>query len=292
MTSKAQSEALQFGLLAFFVLSVMDASIKGLAEIYSPVLVSFGRFFAASLVSLTIWFFAGRPQITLTHLKSHSVRGALQAISMVLFSISLVNLRLMEAMTIAFLAPLMIPPLAAILLRERLKARQTIGGLLGFMGALTIVAGANAAPLSGHNTWLGVSTAIGAAFTYALSIVMLKSRAEDDGAVVSGVFSSIVPAIVLSPLLLRWGDDVALVHVPHFLALGLMSAVAMGLLTLAYARVDAQNIAPLEYSAAIWAGLIGWIAFGEIPSALAVIGCVIIIVSSVWANKSLTASSG
>jgi S-adenosylmethionine uptake transporter len=254
MKPESRHSAIILGLAAFFVLSVMDALIKGLAETYSPAAVSFGRFGAASLVSLVIWGLAGRPTITLTHIKSHGIRGVLQAISMVLFSISLINLRLMEAMTIAFLAPLLIPILAAVLLKEKLQARQSIGSIIGFVGAITIVAGAHATPIEGGRVWLGVATAVGAAFTYALSIVMLKSRADSDGPVVAGLFSAIVPALVLAPSLVIWGTQ-------------------------------AQDIAPLEYSAAIWAGIIGWLAFSETPNALAIIGCLIIIAGGLWMHS-------
>jgi S-adenosylmethionine uptake transporter len=59
----------------------------------------------------------------------------------------------------------------------------------------------------------------------------------------------------------------------------------MGLLTMAYARTQAQDIAPLEYSAAIWAGIIGWLAFSETPNALAIIGCLIIIAGGLWMHS-------
>ncbi|WP_085339301.1 DMT family transporter [Aquidulcibacter paucihalophilus] len=282
MSTSNPNRAVYLALLAFFLLSLMDALIKHMGSHHSAVTVSFARFASAGVISLGIWVAAGAPRMTIALIQIHSLRGALQAVSMVLFAMSLANLKFLEAMSIAFLAPLLIPLLSAVILKEHLNLIPMVRAFLAFVGACLTAIGAASAPLSGANPTLGAATAIAAAFTYALSIVLLKDRAQIDGPILSGVFSSCIPALFIAPLLFVAGDPIGVVDLPAIVGLGVLSTAAMALLTLAYGMSDTQRIAPLEYSAAVWAGLLGWFVFKEAPNSFALAGCAIILATCLW----------
>ena len=281
-----ERKAVFYGLLAFLLLSVMDALIKVMSAEHSAVTVSFARFASAGILSAVVWFIFGRPKISLALAGVHSLRGALQAVSMVLFALSLANLKFLEAMSIAFLAPLMIPVMSALILKEGLKLQAMAQAVMGFMGACLTGVGAASTPLTNASPALGTITAVSAAVTYALSIVLLKGRALTDGPVVSGVFSSCIPAALIAPFLLIWGDPVDLNDMATSLWLGILSTGAMALLTLAYGLSETQRIAPLEYTAVVWAGLLGLFIFKEVPNAYALAGCAIILGTCLWSVSS------
>jgi S-adenosylmethionine uptake transporter len=66
------------------------------------------------------------------------------------------------------------------------------------------------------------------------------------------------------------------------LAAGLSGAVALQFIARAYARAEAQLLAPFEYTALFWAALFGWAFFGEGVSVRTLAGAAIIIAACLW----------
>ena len=67
-------------------------------------------------------------------------------------------------------------------------------------------------------------------------------------------------------------------HIRSFNSIGMVA------ITWAYTHVEASRAAPLEYTGLVWAALLGWLAFGEIPTvwsigsaALIVLGCLLLL---------------
>jgi S-adenosylmethionine uptake transporter len=72
--------------------------------------------------------------------------------------------------------------------------------------------------------------------------------------------------------------------VPVLLLMGGFATIGMVAITWAYSHVEASRAAPLEYTGLVWAALLGWLAFGEVPTgwsigsaALIVLGCLLLL---------------
>ena len=57
------------------------------------------------------------------------------------------------------------------------------------------------------------------------------------------------------------------------------------LMAVAFARAEAAKLAPLEYTALIWAALIGYVVFDEVPTFATAIGAVLIIGAAAMASR-------
>jgi drug/metabolite transporter (DMT)-like permease len=272
---------------AIALLSAMDGVIKHLVADHSSLIVTLGRYVFGAGFAALIWLHAGRPVLTGEIWRAHALRGAVIAVSASLFFWSLTVLPLAEVVTIAFLAPLLVPFAAWAILGERARVTSVLAGLAGFAGVGVSMIGAPPAE-AGSNHALGVAAVLGAAVTYAVSVTLLRGRAGKDGAAVVGLMATLIPgAFVAGPALLS-GPLPKLDAVPAFLLMGLLAAAGMWLLAKAYAGAEAQRLAPLEFTGLPWAALIGWVFFAEVPRPAVWAGAAIIVaacLAAAWLDR-------
>ncbi|MBU2486601.1 MAG: DMT family transporter, partial [Alphaproteobacteria bacterium] len=67
-----------------------------------------------------------------------------------------------------------------------------------------------------------------------------------------------------------------------FIAIAIFGTAGMTMMTQAFRLAPAVVVAPLDYTAIIWATLLGWIFWTEIPDALTFVGAAVIIASGVF----------
>lgn len=268
--------------IAFFC--GMDALMKQLVGTNPAVMASFWRYVAAVPFIVPLWWREGLPAITRDMLPVNFARALFGSLSAVAFFWSLSVLPLAEAVTIAFIAPLLIPPLAALILKERMQGGNLAAGLLGFAGVLVAVG----VDLSGCSPeqLLGVGATLFAALCYAIVIVLTRMRAARDGpsilSLLNALFASLLIGLAMAASVppeqwLPRGPDWWYVG-----AVGLCGALALQFLARAYAQVEAQVLAPFEYTALGWAALFGWLFFGEPVSLRTWAGAGIIAAACLW----------
>lgn len=273
--------ALVHCVLGVAFLCLMDGVIKDLVATHEALVVTFGRYVFATVFAFAIWVRAGRRRLTREMWRAHSGRGVVIAISATLFFWSLKVLPLAEVITISFIAPLLIPIFAFVLLRERIGARNLIAGLAGFGGVLIASIGAPESA-AGDQRMLGVAAILGAAIAYALSMTLLRSRAGKDGPEAVGLFASLIPGLIIAGPAIATGTLPDANALPAFALMGFFGAAGMYFLARAYARAQAQALAPLEYTALIWAAAIGLVFFGEVPRMQVWVGAGVIIGACLW----------
>jgi S-adenosylmethionine uptake transporter len=268
--------------IAFFC--GMDALMKLLVGTNPTMMATFWRYAAALPFILLLWWREGRPSITREMLPVNFARAVFGSLSAVTFFWSLSVLPLAEAVTIAFVAPLLIPPLASLILKERMQGGNLTAGLIGFAGVLVAVG----LDPSGYpeERLRGVGAALFAALCYALAIVLTRMRAARDGPTILSLLNALFGSLLIGFAMAatvppgQWlpsGMDWWYVG-----AVGLCGAVALQLIARAYARVEAQVLAPFEYTALGWAALLGWAFFDEPVSPRTWVGAAIIAGACMW----------
>lgn len=264
------------------LLCVMDAVIKQLSATNSALAIAFGRYVFGAAAAGAIWNAAGRPAITLEMVRAHTLRGFLIATSAFCFFYALGVLELVEAITIGFLAPLLIPFAAWLVLGEKPRATSVGAGIVGFIGALVAASGAPIEQQSPERL-TGIAAALTAAVTYAFSIALLRQRADRDGAPVVGLMQTLLPMAIVA------GPAVALSPLPPvedlgwFFVMGTLGALGWYVLIKAYARAEAQRLAPIEFTALIWASAFGFLFFDEVPRVQVYAGAALIIAACLFA---------
>jgi S-adenosylmethionine uptake transporter len=272
--------------LAIVAGASMDATIKFLSQTNHVLLVAFGRYLFGALFSLAIYWRAGHPPISTEMWRAHAVRGFVIAVCAVTFFWALSILPLAEAVALSFVYPLIVPFVAALVLKERIRASSIICAVVGFTGVIIAMQGAPSQAESPQHD-LGVAAVLVSAFFFSIAMVLLRERAQKDGAPIVSLMTSFFPSlIVLAPAVfvaVQPGVALTISDWPFFLLMGALAAVFMYLMAQAYARAEAQQLAPIHYTELIWASALGYVIFQETPRVQIYLGAALIVGACLWA---------
>jgi len=258
-------------------LCVNDALAKTLTVAYSPLQIQFLRNTIALPFALLIaWKMGGAAALRSHRPVAHFMRGGLWIGATFLFFTSIKYLGLAEATALIFVAPLFITALSALIFREPVGWRRWLAVAVGFLGVLIAVR-------PGTSAFQTVSLLpVATAFVYAL--LMLSARWVDERESVwtlllymtgtGAVLSLFIVPLVWTPVR---PEDYWL-----FIAVAIFGTAGMTMMTQAFRLAPAVVVAPLDYSAIIWATLLGWLFWNEIPDALTFVGAAVIIASGVF----------
>lgn len=257
-------------LLAILCFTLMDATAKHLTETYHPVQVIWVRFTAN--LALVMLLVGRRFGATLKSRRPlvQAGRGLAQLGSISLFFIALQYIGLAEATAIMDINPVLITLAAAIFLGESIGLRRGLGIAVALVGALIIIR-----PGAGVFQPAALLPLIGA-FTFAAGAILTRLAREDSTAT-SVLWSALLGTVATSVLVPFFWQPIAMGDVWAFVLLGLFGSVAQALLIKAFALAEAAVIAPFGYTGLIWAGLWGWLFWGNLPDRWTVIGALIIV---------------
>lgn len=274
-------------LAGVFLGCVMDAVIKRLGAGYSPIVIAFWRYLFGSIISGAAVFLMRRPLPPLKRVRRHAFRSISVTACTLLFFYCLTVLPIAEATVLIFGAPLLIPPFAQVLLKERFRRQAMLALLIGFAGVLVTVQGEKL-DLADLPRLLGIAAGVGAAVLYALSVVLLRGLAQKDDAIVISFLGNVFPALYLLVPAIFVGIVPQIADLPVFALTGFIGFVFWLLMTQAYGRAPAQSIAVAEYSGLVWAALLGFVFFAEVPRWQVWVGAAIIVIAvmmSAWEQR-------
>jgi S-adenosylmethionine uptake transporter len=266
------------------VLSIMDAVIKGMSAYYPTFQVVFLRFACGTLIATGV-VTALRPgwpsRETVIANMMRSVIGVVTAVS---FFYALGQLPLAETLVLSFLSPMFIALFGLLMLKERVDARIIGAIAIGFGGTLVVVLGQTEGA-DAARSWGGVGAALLSAVTYALSLVLLRQRAQRDKFLHIVFFQNIGPTILVAPFAALAWQPLNLMHLAWFMSMGALGFIGHILMTTAYAKAEAARLAPLEYTALIWAVLIGYGVFSEVPTWATLGGGILIVTAALLTSR-------
>lgn len=258
-------------------LSANDAIAKTLTSGYSPLQILFLRNVIAFPITIVIALVMGGPSALRSHRPvAHLLRGALWVIATMMFFTSFIYLGLAEATALIFVAPFFITLISALFLGEEVGWRRWLAVVAGFLGVLVIIR-------PGGTTFQLISLLpVATALVYAL--LMLSARWVDPRESVwtllvyltgaGALLSALIVPLVSVPI--RLGD------LWLFAGIALFGTAGMTMMTQAFRLAPAVVVAPLDYTALLWATLFGWLIWRESPDAMTFFGAAIIIASGVF----------
>lgn len=266
------------------VLSVMDAVIKGMSAFYPTFQVSLLRFVCGTIVATGVVAALRPGWPSRETVQANVLRSITAVVTAVSFFYALSQLPLAETLVLSFLAPMFIALFGLLMLKERVDPKIIAAIAIGFGGTLVVVLG-QTEDASAARSWLGVGAALLSAVTYALSIVLLRQRAQRDKFLHIVYFQNIGPAILVLPFGIWAWQPLDLMHLAWFMLMGVLGVIGHVLLATAYAKAEAARLAPLEYTALIWAFLIGYGVFNEVPTLATLLGGLLIVAAAMLAAR-------
>ena len=266
------------------VLSIMDAFIKGMSAYYPTLQVALLRFACGSLVVTGVVAVLRPGWPSRETVAANSLRSVIAVVTAVSFFYALGQLPLAETLVLSFLSPMFIALFGMLLLRERVDARIVGAIAIGFAGTLVVVLG-QTEDAGAARSWMGVGAALLSAITYALSLVLLRQRAQRDKFLHIVIFQNFGPFILVAPFGLWVWQPLNYAHLTWFLLMGVLGVIGHMLMATAYAKSEAARLAPLEYTALIWAVLIGYGVFSEIPTWATLGGGILIVAAAMLTSR-------
>jgi drug/metabolite transporter (DMT)-like permease len=226
----------------------------------------------------------------------HFWRGIIGVCAMGLGFTGLGLLPLPEVTAIGFAAPLITVLLAALLLGERLRAFRLTAIGVGFIGVL-IVLWPRLSFGEGYDrlATIGALVVLGSAALRALAQIHIRRlvQTEDTAAI---VFYFSLTATLLSLVTLPFGwvrPDAATAWM--LVGAGLVGGVAQIFLTSSYRFAPAGLLAPFDYAQMIYALVVGYFIFSEVPTAPMLAGVSVIMAAGaviIWRERQLGIERG
>ena len=264
----------------------MAALIKvAMRDVPAGEAVFFRSFF--SIPVIMAWLFANgelRTGLRARNPVAQIWRGILGTVAMGLGFLALGVLPFAEAKAISYVGPVLTVMFSAMFLGEHPGVYRLASVLLGLVGILVVMA-PQLIGLGDQSTSLrvalGIGAALGSATSGALSQVFVRVlvRTEETSTI---VFWFSVTSCALALFTAPFGWVMPSPHVFGLLTMtGVLGGVGQMLLTSAYRYADAAVVAPFGYVSMLFALLIGYFSFGEVPSATMLTGAGLIILAGI-----------
>lgn len=215
----------------------------------------------------------------------HIARGVLSTFMGLLFFWGIGRVPLAQAIALAFIAPLIALYLASLILHETIGGRTIGASLIAFAGVVIIIVGQARADL-GREALIGSLAILVSAVLYALNIILMRRQALVAKPLEIAFFQSVIVTVTLALALPLFGTSLPpSPQWPWLLLASTLAVVSMLLLSWAYARAEASYLAATEYTAFLWAALLGWLLFSEPLSPYTLIGAALIVAGCILAAR-------
>ncbi|NKB33180.1 MAG: EamA family transporter [Pseudomonadales bacterium] len=278
MQSTARTTTLAFtaAIVGIATYAGMDVTMKGLALSLGAYNAMLWRSMLTVLLAAALYFWQRPTWPDSSAIRLHVWRGTVISVMAFLFFWGLKYLPVAEAIGLTFIAPLIALYLAAVILREHISGRSIAASLIGLTGAIIIILGR----LSGEyddETVLGIGAILTSAILYAYNLILQRQQALVAKPFEIAFFHNCTVIFLfgcLSPFL---ATVPAISYVPQIALAAVLGLVSLLMMSWAYARAPANKLIPVEYTAFIWAAILGWLVFGETVSVTTVFGTLLIV---------------
>jgi drug/metabolite transporter (DMT)-like permease len=260
--------------------TLMTMLVKLLGEDYPAALQTFYRQLAGMLVLLPMILRDPRSAFRTTRPGILLFRALAGTTGMILSFYAYQKLPLADANALSFTRTLWVVPLAAFILKERIGPRRISATTIGFLGALLILQPA-ASSEGAYLSWPALA-ALAASLLLAMTVTSMKFMTRDHTTMTLMSWSaSLGLALAIAPALFvwRWPEPVDLLLLT---AMGVLGTITQACYIKGMAEGDATVMAPVDYSRLVFAVILGYLLFGEIPDSLTLLGSGIIIAATLY----------
>lgn len=258
--------------MGMFLFTMNDAIGKWLVTDYAVGQLIAVRSFAALAVLLPIlWkkgllkglFVCERPWL-------HTLRVILVVAEVSCFYWSVRYLPLADVFMFYLASPIFVTVLSVMFLGEKVGVYRWAAVLSGFVGVVLIF------PPSEAALTLPALVALGGSLSMALILILARQLKGAGGFALITYQTLGVAAVGTATLPITWITPTP-VDLALLCLLGLVATAAHFMLNRSVAIAPASVVAPFQYTAIIWAMILGYAVWGDVPSIQAVAGAVLVV---------------
>jgi drug/metabolite transporter (DMT)-like permease len=258
-------------LLAFLTFTFVDVTAKYLTGSLHPVQVVWARYFSQTVFISILLAPQLRSLARTAHPGLQLLRSGLLFSATLFFFASLSRMELAEAVALMQTAPLIITALAALVLGEVVGIRRWSGVCIGLIGALIILR-------PGLGVFQPASLLpLGAAACMASYQVATRMLSGADGIWTTMLYTAGAGTVIGSVAVPFFWTTPSLFEVMLMAAMGVFAGLGHLALVYGMGQAPASTLAPFNYTALIWAMILGFVFFAELPDALTLAGAAVIV---------------
>ena len=264
-------------MLSMFMLTCTDAVTKWLGSTYPPgQIICLRAFFALIPIAVMVTLRGGLPSLRVVDLRGQMMRAAAFTATTILIALSMILLPIADAAAILYAGPLFITALAAPMLGERIGWRRWTAVFVGFVGVMVMLR-----PTAGAFQALALIP-LAAAFTSSLRDIYSRSLSATETSNSMMFWSGITITVVSAfSYFLGW-KEMPLRDLGVLALIGTIIGVAHYVMIGAYRAAEAAVVAPFKYSAIVWAVILGYVFWGDVPDYFIVTGGTIVVACGLY----------
>lgn len=259
------------------ILAMLDATGKYLTRDYSIVQISWARYtFHMLCVPALVGGWRPAAILRTRRLGLQIARSVLLLASTLLFFLAVKLMPLADVAAITMIGPLIVTGLSVPLLGEKVGRRRWSAVVVGFLGALVIIR-----PGFGMAHWAAILPVVVAA-CYALYQISTRVLSRSDDPSTTIFYTGLVGVVVTTALVPFDWRTPDLAGWVMLVPLGVFGSLGHFLVIRALGLAPASMLAPLGYVPLIWATMLGFAVFGDLPDLWTFVGAAIVTGSGLY----------
>ena len=273
-------KAITFNLLAWVMLPIMDGFAKYLSADLPVLQITWARYFFTVAFTFPIMFFFYRNQLKWSDKpKLQFIRGLILLIANICFFYSISVISLAKALTLAFVAPLIVTAFSPMFLGEKVGFRRWSAVVIGFVGSLVVIRPGfveiNLASLA----------ALGTGVMYGFYLIITRKLSTSDNPLLTLLLTGIVGAVIITCVMPFVWVTPSLNQWSMMAAIGVFACIGHLFLILSLKYADASKLAPFSYFEIITNIIIGSYFFNDFPDNWTFLGLFIIVLSGIYISR-------
>lgn len=257
---------------------ILNTIARGLAQDLNPFQTQFLRYLAGLVVLLPFMLRTGLSAWRPHDLVGQGWRGLVHTAGLLLWFWALPHVPLADMTAIGFTGPIFIMAGAVLFLGEPIVRARWVAAGIGFLGVMVVVAPQFTDARGGFWSLVMLSSAP----LFAASFLITKALTRRDRPEVIVAWQALTVATFTLPFAIpgwtwptaeQWG---------LFLMTGLLGSAGHWCLTEAFRIADMSATQPVKFVDMVWASILGWLVFAEIPATTTFAGAAIIFAATTW----------
>jgi drug/metabolite transporter (DMT)-like permease len=259
------------------IFSVLNTTMRVMTLQLSSFQVQFLRYVFGLLVLLPFALHTGLAAYKPHGLKGQLWRGVVHTVGLMLWFAALPHLSMSDATAIGFTTPIFIMFGAVLLLGEKMVWARWLAAAIGFAGMLVVMG----PRLSGEGgLWMLVMFAASPVFAGSFLITKFLTRRDTPTVIV--FWQSLTVSLLTLPLALMHWTSLSPWQWAIFVFAGILGSAGHWCLTNSYSLADISSTQSVKFLDLVWASLLGFMVFGDLPTGASILGGVMVCGATVW----------
>ena len=271
-------QGLLWAVAAGVIFSFLNALMRALGQQVDPFQSQFLRYFFGLIVLLPLVWHHGAAAYKPKTMRGQFLRGGLHTAGLYLWFVSLPKIPLADMTAIGFTTPLFIMLGAWLFFKEAMRWERWLATALGFVGVMVVV-GLGAGPGLYHLLMLASAPLFAASFL----VTKALTRYETTGTIL--VWQALTISLLSLPLALWVWQPLTPWQWLGFLVCGLLGSSGHYCLTRSFVAADISATQSIKFLDLVWAVLLGWALFADVPTVSTIAGGLLISAATVWVAR-------